>query len=594
MRIFVKTITRIFAIVIMIGVSNADIPHYINFQGYLIDSGDPVSEVLNITFRIFNAETEGTLLWNETNSVEVENGVYSLVLGQNNVLDLPFGEACWLEIQVAGQPAMTPRYMLTSNPYSYKSQYSENTGNIPDQIVTTNKLADNAVTTSKLTDDSVTREKIEDGAIDSPKITTFGVLNHNIAYNAVSTANIINGTISVFDIGQNDASLGQILKWNGSNWWPADDETDSGGDSDWITNGPNIYRLNGNVGIGTSMPGERLEVAGNMLLNRDAGKLILRTINHNTAGRAQIKFDNNYLGIFSGDDTEDQYFSFMTDFAGTRAYDAKLRVHGRATGDWYKYIELTHDGTDGRINTDSGDLVLGSATGRVGIGTSDPNDLLEVVGNSAFISVDGRNDLSGYRVRENGADRWILFFRQWQSNNLIVRDEVGGLDVMTFESNTGNVGIGVSNPEQSLHVSGKIKMDGIESLNGGLTVKLYNSTLWYQSASSRNKSDIQDFKDDFNKILRANPVAATDINTGIREIGYTAEDFMAIGLDNLVIKNNNGQPEAIKYDMIPLYLVEVIKKQNNKIDALAEENQSLKNIVDQFESRISNLEKSER
>jgi len=92
--------------------------------------------------------------------------------------------------------------------------------------------------------------------------------------------------------------------------------------------------------------------------------------------------------------------------------------------------------------------------GKVGIGTSDPKDNLHVYGsNGAFVRIDGNTGISGLSITEADSARWILFYRTWQSNNLIVRDEVGNLDAMTFQSGTGNVGVGTSTPGAKLDVT---------------------------------------------------------------------------------------------------------------------------------------------
>jgi hypothetical protein len=116
---------------------------------------------------------------------------------------------------------------------------------------------------------------------------------------------------------------------------------------------------------------------GDVTLNKNDGELVLHTPGHNDPGRYRIKFDNNNLAPFIGDDTEDQYFDFYTEWSANRTYDAHLKVHGSATGDWGKYIELTHDGVDGIIRTDSGDIALLPA-GNVGIGTASPQGALDV------------------------------------------------------------------------------------------------------------------------------------------------------------------------------------------------------------------------
>jgi hypothetical protein len=134
--------------------------------------------------------------------------------------------------------------------------------------------------------------------------------------------------------------------------------------------------------------------------------------------------------------------------------------------------KASHDGTF--VWADSSDADFASsgpnqflirASGGVGLGTSSPKQLLDIRGTTgAFVGIDGgTSNLSGVRIAENGADKWILFFRGWESDNLIVRDEVGKLDTVTFESSTGRVGIGTKTPGTALEVADRItagKVDG--------------------------------------------------------------------------------------------------------------------------------------
>ena len=49
-------------------------------------------------------------------------------------------------------------------------------------------------------------------------------------------------------------TVDQVLKFNGAQWQPQN--------MNWLENGGNLYRAGGNVGIGTSTPGSKLEVSG--------------------------------------------------------------------------------------------------------------------------------------------------------------------------------------------------------------------------------------------------------------------------------------------------------------------------------------------
>ena len=61
----------------------AEIPHLINYQGRLTDSGgSPVADgVYNITFRIYDDPNTGTLLWEEPRTgVQVQKGIFNIIL----------------------------------------------------------------------------------------------------------------------------------------------------------------------------------------------------------------------------------------------------------------------------------------------------------------------------------------------------------------------------------------------------------------------------------------------------------------------------------------------------------------------------------
>lgn len=124
----------------------------------------------------------------------------------------------------------------------------------------------------------------------------------------------------------------------------------------------------------------------------ELGRLILKTQSQNDPGRYGILFSNNDLAPFLGDDQADQVFGFYSEWDHTRTYDAAIRVHGKATNNWLNYIELTHNGTNGHLKTDNGDLILSpdQGNGSVGIGTNDPEQKLDIRG-SLYIHDPGQN-----------------------------------------------------------------------------------------------------------------------------------------------------------------------------------------------------------
>jgi len=106
----------------------AQIPHLINYQGKLTDTGgNPVADGNHsVTFRIYDADAGGTLLWEETQSTLIQKGIFSCLLGGVTNLDLPFDEPYWLAVKVGNDEEMTPRQQITSAGYAIRAEKVEN------------------------------------------------------------------------------------------------------------------------------------------------------------------------------------------------------------------------------------------------------------------------------------------------------------------------------------------------------------------------------------------------------------------------------------------------------------------------------------
>jgi hypothetical protein len=113
-------------LVFLAGWATAEIPKLINYQGMLTDSsGNPLSGLHDIVFKIYNGELGGTEKWGETQfSVSVTNGLFNVILGSVNPIDLDFSEDYWLEITVDGE-TMPDRLKFTSVGYAYRAQKAD-------------------------------------------------------------------------------------------------------------------------------------------------------------------------------------------------------------------------------------------------------------------------------------------------------------------------------------------------------------------------------------------------------------------------------------------------------------------------------------
>ena len=129
-----KTLTLIIATIVLLATTvYAAIPHLINYQGKLTDpNGKPLENgSYNITFRIYDAENGGTMLWQGTYSVSIQKGIFSVLLGDisdpgYNFTNLSFDKPYYLAIKVGSDPEMSPRQKITSSGYAIRSETAEN------------------------------------------------------------------------------------------------------------------------------------------------------------------------------------------------------------------------------------------------------------------------------------------------------------------------------------------------------------------------------------------------------------------------------------------------------------------------------------
>jgi hypothetical protein len=152
----------------------------IAYQGRLADAaGAPLTGTYNMIFRLYDAASGGTPLWEEqwtgSNGVRVSDGLFNVMLG--SLTPIPAAlitdhSSLFLGITVGTDDEMTPRVQLGSVPFAVQAL------TVPDGSITQAKLAadvsltppDESITTAKLSDSSVTTAKLADGAVTASKL----------------------------------------------------------------------------------------------------------------------------------------------------------------------------------------------------------------------------------------------------------------------------------------------------------------------------------------------------------------------------------------------------------------------------------------
>ena len=113
------------------------VPPLIPFSGMIESApGERLPNDVTVTFQIFKDQLGGNPLFVESQRLEIDTGGhYSAQLGATLANGIPIdlfanGEARWLEIEVAGQPAQS-RILLVSVPYALKAADAATLGGLP-------------------------------------------------------------------------------------------------------------------------------------------------------------------------------------------------------------------------------------------------------------------------------------------------------------------------------------------------------------------------------------------------------------------------------------------------------------------------------
>jgi len=100
----------------------SQVPHKMSFQAYLTDANNmPVAPgSYEMTFRIFDALTEGNMIWEETQTVTVEGSLINIMLGKT-VPIVALKSVGYLEIQLKDE-VLSPRQELGASMFSIRAE----------------------------------------------------------------------------------------------------------------------------------------------------------------------------------------------------------------------------------------------------------------------------------------------------------------------------------------------------------------------------------------------------------------------------------------------------------------------------------------
>jgi hypothetical protein len=117
-------------LVVSLGVSSADIPRTINFQGRLSTAeGIPLNGLHDIKITIYPEPPTKPLFVEEHPGVAVSGGVFNILIGSRTVGGVPSSvfekPETSIGITVGTDPEMTPTLPLSAVPYAYRAEMAQ-------------------------------------------------------------------------------------------------------------------------------------------------------------------------------------------------------------------------------------------------------------------------------------------------------------------------------------------------------------------------------------------------------------------------------------------------------------------------------------
>ena len=239
---------------------------------------------------------------------------------------------------------------------------------------------------------------------------------------------------------------------------------------------------------------------------------------------------------------------------------------------WSDNIMYTNFGENGWNirNSDSESVIFMDSSGNVGIGTSNPEYVLDVNGatQTNYLRINPYTDSSteGGEIRFDGASEYDTFY----IDNYMGNARIHNIDENNYFEIIGGKGIKV-NPLYDRDDSEYYVDPNLNS-----RINTIYATAYYYDSDKTLKKDIKLIENPIEKIKELNGVEFTWKENDKEDIGLIAQEVEEV-LPVLVSTNEEGL-KSVKYGNIVSVLIEAVKEQQNQIE-------ELESRIDELESK---------
>ncbi len=533
------------------------IPQTLSYQGVLTDAnGEPItSDGLRLTFQLHTTPNNGGIVWREVHdSVPVQNGVFSVILGSIQPLDFPFDQPYFLGITVGNDQEMRPAIELTASAYSLQAR------TVSDSMITSRKIAAGTVVRSlnNLTGTVTLSAGSNIDIVNEGNNLIISTASENgtgawsLTGNANTDSTHFLGTTDVqpLEIRVNGERAGRF-EFTSSSEGPniilgsrvnrvspgvVGATISGGGDADDFGNAnPNtVISRFGTVGGGAANTAGHDATVGGGFRNEAIG------IQSTVAGGFSNTASSRAAAVGGGNSNQ------ASGIAATIPGGQNNRAQGQNSLAAGTQAVALHEGTfvwadfsaGAAFESTASNQFLIRAAGGVGIGLNTPSSPLTVAG--IIESTSG-----GFKFPDGSRQTTAAKKSPW--NQTAQQKDIYYVD--------GNVGIGTKSPTNLLTLPKNSKTDPI-------------ADAWTIYSSRRWKTNIQPIKNPLHKVKRLRGVTYDWKTSGKHDIGLIAEEVGEVIPEVVVYEENGVDAKSVDYPRLVALLIEAMKEQQKQLDRI--------------------------